>query len=478
MTLQKHRIPLSFFKRFAGKLTLLQAFITLTALLITALILQTLSYFSGVESVQDDLIKFTENVERYNTKLDQSDKYSALDEIVSAFTFLAEIRSSSSTTTFILTDLEGRVLASSNLAKLASQQMLFENDNSKQGFLSSALAGKSTYSNISLWRFNIFNDLFAATPIKFNGVVQGVVFLHFRMTFLLFLQDFLETLVGVLAVFVLVTLPFIIYVGKKQGNSLADRLASLAKVAKKWARGDLSQLINDDHQDELTDLSTDLNAMASQFQILLKTEQELAVLKERNRLALELHDSVKQQVFAVGLKIATLEEKPVEPDYAITLKQIQALVQNIKEELSRLIYKLKPSALERASFLTALKRYLADWSNNHAIPIQLDILGSASLPADIEQSLFRITQEALANILKHSQASHVTVKLDFSNTFTLSIIDNGQGFNTQQSFRGLGLQAMKERSEEMGGRFSLSSIPSKGTVIRVYCYSQLSGGIK
>jgi len=323
------------------------------------------------------------------------------DEIVSAFTFLAEIRSSSSTTTFILTDLEGHILASSNLEKLASQQLLFEDDTSKQDFLSSALAGKSTYSHISLWRFNIFNDLFAATPIKFNGVVQGVVFLHFRMTVLLFLQDFLETLVGVLAVFILVTLPFIIYVGKKQGNRLAERLASLARVAKKWAKGDLRQLINDDHQDELTDLSTDLNAMASQFQILLKTKQELAVLKERNRLALELHDSVKQQVFAVGLKIATLEEKPVEPDYAITLKQIQALVQNIKEELSRLIYKLKPSALERASFLTALKRYLADWSNNHAIPIQLDILGGASLPADIEQSLFRITQEALALSLIH-----------------------------------------------------------------------------
>jgi len=94
----------------------------------------------------------------------------------------------------------------------------------------------------------------------------------------------------------------------------------------------------------------------------------------------------------------------------------------------------------------ALHHYATTWSQNHNIAMQISQKGNLDLPHEYEQSFFRISQEALNNISKHSQANFVEIEIDFQNNFKLSIKDNGQGFEQDYPIsRGIGLQVMKER---------------------------------
>lgn len=270
--------------------------------------------------------------------------------------------------------------------------------------------------------------------------------------------------------------------GYLTSRGLTRRLKRLSDVADKWSQGDFSIMVYDPSGDELGQTAQQLNRMADQLQNLFKARQKLATLEERNRLARDLHDSVKQQVFAVNMQIAATKLLlRRDPDAAETrLLEAQKLVRDAQQELTTLIRELRPVALEGKGLLTATRELVMQWSQQTDIVANVSIENEQDCPADslpalsltVEEAFYRIIQEALSNCARHSKAS--LVQILFSNTdemITLTIIDNGQGFD-QESHEirpGVGLLSMQERLRALGGNVEIKSVVGRGTTIRVQC---------
>jgi signal transduction histidine kinase len=144
------------------------------------------------------------------------------------------------------------------------------------------------------------------------------------------------------------------------------------------------------------------------------------------------------------------------------LAEAERLGRQAQGELAALIRQLRPAALEGKGLVSALQEYLADWSRQTGIACELRLQGERPLPLTIEQALYRVTQEALSNASRHSQASAVEIHLGWKPAaVTLSIADNGCGFSPANGRppSGIGLQSMRERVEILGGRLEIVSQP-------------------
>ncbi len=247
-----------------------------------------------------------------------------------------------------------------------------------------------------------------------------------------------------------------------------QRLNRLAQASVSWSQGNFNINIDDPVQDELGQLTHRLNNMAQQLDLLLETRSELAVLEERNRLARDLHDSVKQQAFAAAAQISgvrTLMQR--DPEAAEThLSEAEHLIYDLRQELTALILELRPAALEGKGLAAAVGEYVADWSRQNEIVPDLRIQGERALPLTIEQTLFRIVQEALANVARHSKAKQVDIVLNYAHdTIKLIVADNGCGFDIDNRRRGYGLGSMQERTNVLGGMLTIESTLGQGTTI-------------
>jgi NarL family two-component system sensor histidine kinase LiaS len=244
-------------------------------------------------------------------------------------------------------------------------------------------------------------------------------------------------------------------------RSLTRRLRTVTQAADAWSRGDFSATIADRSNDELGQMARRLNRMSQQLENLMHTRQDLATLEERNRLARDLHDSVKQQVFATAMQVGAARELlPGNPVAAEgRLAEAEQLARQAQQELNTLIRELRPAGLENKGLVKALREYLVDWSKQSGVETDLRLQGERILPLDIEQALYRVTQEALANITRHSGATCVEIHLTWESTrVRLSIVDNGHGFDTQVAEgKGVGLQSMRERVQESSGIFTVES---------------------
>jgi NarL family two-component system sensor histidine kinase LiaS len=255
--------------------------------------------------------------------------------------------------------------------------------------------------------------------------------------------------------------------GYLTARGLTKRLRSVSLASTSWSQGDFSAFIQDRSGDELGQLAQQLNLMAEQLQNLLQTKQELAALEERNRLARDLHDSVKQQVFASTMQVGAARAL-LDPDNSSALehlKEAEQLSRQAQTELAMIIRELRPATLEDKSLNFALKEFIAEWSQLNEIPAKFNVAGEGALPQEVEEALFRVTQEALSNIVKHSEATEVDIQLAWEdNEVSITISDNGNGFdiNTVEGI-GMGLRIMRERMEGIGGRLSIDSNPGEGT---------------
>ena len=206
--------------------------------------------------------------------------------------------------------------------------------------------------------------------------------------------------------------------------------------------------------------------LVEELQSTQRKLQELAVVEERNRLARDLHDSVKQQVFAISMQLSAARASLHEDDRAYSsVAQAEKLAQQAGAELTTLIHQLRPQVLEQKSLTEAIKVHVNDWMHQSNIETEMNI-GEASVSPDSEQALFRVLQEALANVARHSQADKVwvTLKSDTDHV-ALTIEDNGIGYDTQQITKGVGLDSMKERLAAVNGTLEISSVPSGGTCV-------------
>jgi len=199
--------------------------------------------------------------------------------------------------------------------------------------------------------------------------------------------------------------------------------------------------------------------------------QDLAVAEERNRLARDLHDSVKQQVFAATMQLGAARVMLERAPHAAAPPVIEAerLSRQAGMELSLLIHELRPVALGAGGLPAALRAYATDWARQSGVPADVQVRDERPLPPAAEHALLRITQEALANVARHSQARAVTIHLAYEpKAVTLAIADDGRGFDPSQVARGVGLDSMRERVQALGGQLKVASGVGAGTMITAH----------
>lgn len=245
---------------------------------------------------------------------------------------------------------------------------------------------------------------------------------------------------------------------------LTRRLTQLSGAATAWSRGDFSVRAPTTPHDELGQLAERLNQMAAELRALLAARQEFAILEERNRLALDLHDSVKQQAFAAAMQVSAARARLADPGAADRhLGEAEALAHQIQQELGELVRELRPTLLRGSALVATVEHEVARWSRQSGIGARVD--GARVDRLAMPQTLLRVLHEALANIARHSRATEVSVRLEpCARSVVLSVSDNGVGFDPAAARgRGVGLASMRERLERYGGSFSLDSRPGHGT---------------
>ncbi len=204
--------------------------------------------------------------------------------------------------------------------------------------------------------------------------------------------------------------------------------------------------------------------------LLFEQTKELAILEERTRLAHDLHDSAKQKAFAALAQLGTaggiVKKNPAAAREH--LEEAENLVSEVIQELTFLIQEMYPMALKEKGLLAAMREYIFEWENRTNISVELKTENITKLPLNFEQAFYRITQEALANIARHSQATQVKISLVFSTRFAqLRIEDNGKGFNPIKHPMGIGLRSMQERTSSLDGRMIIEGNPGSGACLTV-----------
>ncbi len=213
-------------------------------------------------------------------------------------------------------------------------------------------------------------------------------------------------------------------------------------------------------------LEQQVNERTKEIERLFTKTKELAVVEERNRLARELHDSAKQKAFAALAQLGTANGVlPDAPESAKShLQEAENLVYEVIEELTFLIQEMYPLALKEKGLATSLREYVFDWEARTDIQVQMSIENDRRVQLDVEQAVYRAIQEALSNIARHSKATFVKIKLDYSDTqIAATIEDNGCGFNPDSRQTGMGLRTIRERMETLGGSMQIQSVVNKGT---------------
>jgi PAS domain S-box-containing protein len=213
--------------------------------------------------------------------------------------------------------------------------------------------------------------------------------------------------------------------------------------------------------------------MESEKELRLLSTQLLATQEnERKWVAQELHDSIGQSLvavkFALERKISQSGTGHTPP--GISLEDILSMVQNGVEETRRIMTNLRPSILDDLGILATINWFCREFQKVYPhIQIQRQVeVQEQEVPDSLKIVIFRILQEAMNNIAKHSRANTVVLGLARKNDrITLRIQDNGVGFDPENCRKGLGLSSMKERTQLSGGIFILESGPGKGSHMEV-----------
>lgn len=213
-------------------------------------------------------------------------------------------------------------------------------------------------------------------------------------------------------------------------------------------------------------------AVAIENSRLYQHANELATTRERQRLARDLHDAVSQTLFSVSL-IAEVLPRIYERDPNLgqeRLEELRLLSRGALAEMRTLLLELRPAALAEAD-LAELLRQLGEATVSRArIPVDVDAEPrSADLPSDVRMALYRIAQEALNNVAKHSEAGRARISLSQTDeAVRLVIRDDGAGFAPPEAAAGQhGLAIMRERAESFGGTLTIRSAPGRGTTVTV-----------
>ncbi len=214
----------------------------------------------------------------------------------------------------------------------------------------------------------------------------------------------------------------------------------------------------------------DLLGMAVERTRLFARSAEVGALRERNRLAREIHDTLAQRLTAIILHLETsealLEAGAAPAQVTEAVNRALTLARIGLEEARRSVADLRAAPLEGRTLVEALEQLVA----NAGLPVAWRVAGSIRpLPVRVEVALYRIAEEALRNVVEHAQASQVQLLLTFRpREVRLDITDDGVGFEPQQTpGDAFGIRGMRERAQLLGGRLSIQSQPGQGTHLQV-----------
>ena len=274
--------------------------------------------------------------------------------------------------------------------------------------------------------------------------------------------------------------------GAWASRRVTRRLQRALEISRAWMRGNLSLRIADPTPDDLGLLADrldllvehleqdeqDLDTLRERNARLTDQVRALAVVEERNRLARELHDSVKQHLFSLAMAASGirthLDALPDVPDdLAEIVREVETTAQAAQREMTRLVKDLRPDSLQEQGLAAALNDCTLLFGAREHLLIYLEVQGNdALLPPPVAEALYRVAQEALHNVARHARATRVDVHLRcIPEQVALTIRDNGIGFDTGQARRGLGLANMQERMMTVGGRLTIESQTGAGATV-------------
>jgi signal transduction histidine kinase len=204
---------------------------------------------------------------------------------------------------------------------------------------------------------------------------------------------------------------------------------------------------------------------------LYEQAQELATMKERSRLARDLHDAVSQTLFSASIIAEVLPRlwEKSQDEGRRRLEEIRQLTRGALAEMRTLLFELQPAALADAELAYLLHQLAESITGRTRIAVKVLVEGDCDLPPNIKVALYRITQEALNNVAKHANATSANIKVICQSDVTeLRISDNGRGFDTSSVRVGsLGLGIMRDRAREIGADIEIKSTIGSGSVITV-----------
>jgi signal transduction histidine kinase len=251
---------------------------------------------------------------------------------------------------------------------------------------------------------------------------------------------------------------------------LVTRLGTLAAATGDFAGGDLARRVPDGTADEVGKVERGFNEMASRIQAMTadqtKLVDERARTDERARIARELHDSVSQELFSVGLIAGGLQRalpasSPLQPEIA----SMRVTIENAMSEMRAMLLELRPALLDERGLASALTDLCTAYRERLGVAIDARIEPIQVLPP-ADHALLRVAQEGIANAVRHADARHIAVDLARRDGHTeLVVADDGRGFDDRaaMSAHGLGLRIMHERMRELGGTLVVTSEAGRGT---------------
>ncbi len=256
----------------------------------------------------------------------------------------------------------------------------------------------------------------------------------------------------------------------RDGDELADSdrriLDTLARQAE-IALGNV--LLIETLRAQLNEIRASREALAQAQHRLLRSRED-----ERARLARDLHDGPLQVLIDLNMQLGLLLPQAGDP---AALKEMRVEVRDLLSDLRGVCVELRPPMLDTLGLTAALRSLAEDWSAQSRVAVHLDLPPNTalqSLPGDVAVNLYRVAQEALANVAKHAQASRVDIHLvKDGNGLSMTIEDDGRGFAMPGDIGDLtaqghfGLVGLRERVNLIGGHLTLQSTPGRGTRIRV-----------
>jgi signal transduction histidine kinase len=330
-----------------------------------------------------------------------------------------------------------------------------------------------TLAAIALGLYGVVGQLFTQESKLFPSTTLNSAF--FQETFGFPIQLFRGLLAGVVTYFMIHVLRAL----EVENRQKLDAIREAQRAAEERSHEELTRL-NSELQaanEETARLLQEVQSRDARRGVLLK-HITAAQESERRRIARELHDDTGQALTALAMGLRGtigLVEKTNDERIVRYLSDLEAIANTTLGSLRILINDLRPPQLDDMGLVAAIRWLVGRINERGTVAVTLDVYGDPlTLPQEVETTLFRIVQEGLNNIIKHAQAAHAWVKLDFQDGLTLTVQDDGIGFSPESVFnqdlarKSWGLLGMQERANLIDAQLTFASELHQGTTLTIY----------